>query len=1155
MKKNRSSSCRKWQGNQKTNQILKLSPLLLLFFGLSLKAETVDVKKSTRDINLKNVAFLDVFHSIESPSAFSFYFKGNEMEIKKEYVLTDKDATIVKDTYAFLKVDTHNYNINGNNVIVAMGNNIESALELKVGVVRQDLKTVKGSVRDASGHSIPGVAIVIKGTNKGTMSDMEGNFILTDVPEDAILEFSFMGMKSLEVSVRGKTSYNIVLQEEMLGLDEVVVIGYGNTRKKDLSTAVASLDFTKEMKSRALGFEGMLQGQIAGVTIANVGGDPLSKPSITIRGQGSRMGDQVLYIVDGVPGAPFNTEDIESISVLKDAASAAIYGAHVGSGGVIVVTTKKAKAGDTKISANVTTGFANAVNIPRMTNAAEYADIITAANFAAGKSLPGYIDPNKYIYARTTRTDWMDEIFRTGTYKRAAFSITGGTEKMRSLASVSFDKKEGVLLNTNNKNLGAKVNLDYELNKYITFSERLGYSYSNGQGGLNTQSHTGVIAQAMQMPASASIYEYTQNGAPVYDVNGNQAYGGTTPQWASQYAGSFGEVQNPVATLNRLTQNRPSHQLMSTSTITIKPINSLTIASNFTVGINADRYEDFTKRVTEIGNPKDENSRNIFSSLSNNWLWESIATYTARISNNHQLSLMGGYTMGYDNHRGNSTTVYDFSREDSWAQIFVNGSNWSKVKPTEVFWEQSKVSSFGRASYSYDDRYFFTGSLRYDGTSRLSKENRSQVFPAVSAGWKLSSEPFFKSMGESISLLKFRGSWGRIGNISSVGYYANNIKFSESPWFTYFGDQAQTPVKGISLNTFLNPNLRWETTEQIDLGFDLNLFDDRFTFVMDWFRKDTKDLIEDLIISPTAGIEVAPKGNVGKVRNSGLEFAASYRDKIGNVTFNIGSNFATLKNKVLDLGEVDYLSHRDDIRGFRPLRSAVGESWYSYFLIPTNGLFRTQAEVDTYNAENGREVGGNWIGAQMNAEPGDIRFKDVDGNGIINESDRIFMDSYAPKYTYAINLGAEWKGFDFSIQFQGVGGNKIFNGTKAMTYVTETGWNLSKDLLNSFTFNENSNIPRVIVNDPNGNFTTLSDFFLENGSYLRLKNLTVGYTIDPNLLNKFVKNTSMRLYASGENLFTSTKYSGIDPEVGNMGLDGARYPVSRVINLGLNLNF
>ena len=1121
--------------------IMRISLVLLFVFAFQINAKHVYSQSEKISLDIKNSSIEKVLQSIEEKSDYYFLYSNRFIDVDRTVSVTVESEAISSVLDRLFSSDEVDYEVKGSQIVLSPREKDNVAGGELLKKQQQDGKTIRGTITDAEGESIIGANIIEKGTSNGTITDFDGNFTLS-VANNAILRISYIGYLDQEVAVQGQNTFNLILLEDTKTLDEVVVIGYGDTRKKDLSMAVGTVDFGKELKSRASGFEGMLQGQIAGVTISNIGGDPLSKPSITIRGQGSRSGDEVLYIVDGVPGAPFNSEDVESISVLKDAASAAIYGAHVGSGGVIVVTTKKAQSGKTQISANVTMGVSKASNLPKMTNAAEYSDIMKAAG-----NTGGHIDPSQYVYARTTNTDWMDEIFRTGTYKRASASISGGSENTRSLASVSFEERDGILLNTHSKNLGAKVNVEYDINKYITFSERVSYNYSNGQGNLNTYSHTGVIAQAMQMPASAPIREYTKDGKPVYGTDGNHAYGGTVPRWAEGYAGNFGEVQNPVATLERLSQNRPAHHLMSTSSLTIKPIRSLTIKSDFSAGFNTDRFEEFTKKIPEIGNPRNENLKEVSSSLSNTWLWETVATYSTEIDNKHLISLMGGYTMGYDKYSSNMTTVYDFSREDDWAQMFVNGNDFSKTKPSEVFWEESKISGFGRGSYSYDDRYFFTGSLRYDATSRLSKDNRSQVFPAVSAAWKLSSEPFFESLGENISLLKLRGSWGRIGNVSSVGYYASNIKFSENEDFTYFGSDLNTGVKGLSLNTFLNPNLRWETTEQIDIGFDLNLFNDRFTFIMDWFRKDTRDLIEDLIVTPTAGIQEAPKGNVGKVRNSGFEFAATYADKIGSVNYNVGANFATLKNEVLNLGDVEYLAHTHTLRAFQPLRSAVGQPWYSYFLIPTDGLFRTQEEVDTYNKEN--------KDALKNAKPGDIRFIDVDGNGIINENDRQFMDSYAPKYTYAFNAGASWNNFDFSFQFQGVGGNKIFNGTKVMTYATETGWNLSKDLLDSFTFNKDSDVPRLDVDDSNGNYTTMSDFFLESGSYLRLKNLTVGYTLPKNILSKLGGDTTLRVYASGENLFTITHYSGMDPEVGRMGLDGGRYPLSRVINVGLNLNF
>ncbi|BEG99239.1 SusC/RagA family TonB-linked outer membrane protein [Bacteroides sedimenti] len=1021
---------------------------------------------------------------------------------------------------------------------------------------RKSEKRVSGKVKDNTGAGIPGVNISVKGTKTGTVTDLDGNYSIVVPEENSVLVFTYIGFLPSEFKASDSQLREVILKENSKTLDEVVVIGYGDTRKKDLSMAVGSVEFKQSLKSRPLGFAGMLQGQLPGVTISNNGGDPMSAPTLTIRGQGSRSGDQVLYIVDGVPGAPFNTEDVESISVLKDAASAAIYGAHVGSGGVIVVTTKKAKSGKAQVSANVSYGIANATNLPEMTNAAEYCKIMKDAYAAAGRAIPGNVDSSRYPFAEVTRTNWIDEIFRSAMLQHYAVSITGGSDAMKAFASVSYDKDQGVLLNTFKETMGAKFNLDFTINKYVTLSERVGYTFNNGQGGVNTSTHTGVIAQAMFMPASATVYEYDKNGNPVYDLYGNQAFGGTTPTWASAYAGGFGEVRNPVAMLKRLTQYRPSHKLMSTTSLNIKPFSGLTVKSDFTAGFESDRYEDFTKKITEIGKPFDENNRSISSSMANEWLWETTATYSSEIAENHLLTAMAGYTMGYNNYRGNGVTVYGFPNESSWAQNLVNGTDWSKDKPTESFWEESQVSGFGRVSYSFADRYFLTGSLRYDATSKLLKGNRGQAFPAVSAGWKISSEPFFASLRDKISLLKIRGSWGQIGNITSVGHYAGNIKLQESPWFTYFGKDGSNAIKGLSLTTFLNPNLKWETSEQLDFGFDLNLLNDRLSFTADWFRKDTKDLIEQLTVPSVAGIEVAPLGNVGKVRNSGLEFAVNYNDKVGEVHYNIGANFTTLKNEVLNLGDESYIQHTDEVRAFMPLRSAVGESWYSYYVIPTDGLFRSQAEVDDYNQKHGyKNSNGVWIPAQPNAKPGDIRFVDSDGNGIINEGDRVFKGSYAPKYTFALNGGLEWNGFDFSFQLQGVSGNKIFNGTKAMTYPTETGWNLSKDLLNSFTYNPSSNIPRLNVSDQNANLTTTSDFFLEKGDYLRIKNVTVGYTLPKNWMKKLGGNTSVRIYATGENLYTFTGYDGIDPEVGRMGLDGGRYPVSRMFNFGLNVNF
>ena len=1022
-----------------------------------------------------------------------------------------------------------------------------SVLKSETFETQQSTRRVSGVVKDAAGETIIGANVVVKGTTSGIMTGADGDFEL-EVPQHATLLVSYIGYLPQEIKVGNSTSFDIVLKDDTQLIEEVVVVGYGDTRKKDLSMAVSSIKMGADLKGRPAGLEGMLQGKLPGVTISSNGGDPLSSPTITIRGQGSRSEDKVLYIVDGVPGAPFNPEDVESISVLKDAASAAIYGAHVGSGGVIVVTTKQAQSGKPKVDFNMYYGVQSASKLPEMMTAEQYVKVRTDAANASGMSVPSGLDPNLYGYGQVTRTDWLDEIFRTAGMQHYAASITGGNENLKALASVSYDKKEGILLNTYKEKIGARVNVDFKVNKYVNFAQRVSFEHENGQGNLNTSTHTGVIAQAMFMPRSATVYEYDQNGNPVMGDNGKQAYGGTVPQWAKDLgvAGTFGEVQNPVAKLERLRQYRPDQRVFSTSTLTIKPISGLTVKSDFSAGARNSMVQEFTMKVPEIGKPNDQNSKTISNAMERSWLWETVATYSKDFNEKHLLSLMAGYTMGYENYRYNSTTVYDFPYEEDWAQDFVNGTNWSKSKPTELFTEESKISAFGRASYTYDDRYFVTGSLRYDATSKLF--NRSDIFPAVSGAWKISSEPFFRDAVPAISLLKLRASWGQIGNIASVGRYAYDVKLDTSPWFTYLGNNGQNPIKGVSLATFQNLGLVWETSQQTDLGIDLNLLRDRLSLTADYFIKDTKDLIEEMTVPSVAGIQNAPLGNVGKVRNSGWEFGLNWDDKAGQVTYSVGANFSTLKNEVLSLGDRDYMPHTDDIRSMKPLQSAVGQPWYSFYLIETDGIFRSDEEAASY-MKDGKAI-------QPNAKAGDIKFIDANGDGVINDNDRVYKGSYAPKYTFSLSGSIAWKNFDFGIMFQGVAGNKIFNGVKVMTYPTDQGYNMSSDILNSYTYNESSNIPRVSMKDDNKNYSTVSDFFLENGSYLRLKNLTIGYSLPKSLLNRIgCGNTGIRFYATGENLFTITGYDGMDPEVGRMGLDGGKYPVARVFNFGVNVNF
>jgi TonB-linked SusC/RagA family outer membrane protein len=1014
------------------------------------------------------------------------------------------------------------------------------------GTLAAQNKSVGGTVTDANGE-LTGVNIVVKGTTTATVSDIDGNYSISIPGNEAVLVFSYLGYLTQEITVGNRTIINVVLEENIIQLAEVVAIGYGNTRKVDLSTAVANIKLDQTMKSRPANISSILQGRLPGVTIQFDGGDPLSGQTYNIRGKGSRDSDGILWVVDGVPGAPYNMEDVESVTVLKDAASAAIYGASVGSGGVIIITTKQARAGKVKIDLNISHSFQQASKLPEALNSEQlnrvWRDVIGVTNTAM--TLPAVFDASRYPYGAVTRTDWLDEIFRTGQVQHYALSLSGGTDALKAFASFAYDKTDGLLINTYKNQLSGKMNVDFQIAKGVKFSQKGTFQYTNGQGGIRTNTHESYIVEALGYPRSATVYEYDANGNLVYGDDGNPLYGGTTPRW-SDITG-YGAGRNPVASLNRLRQNRPAASIFSTSSLELKPLKSLTIKSDFTASLNSNRYEEFTAKIPELGRPNPENSRYISSVWETHWLWENVITY-AELFGKHQISAMAGYTMQARNYRTNGTTTTLYDREDEHFAIFTNAGEWSKNKPTESIWDESMLSALGRIGYSYDDRYFATASLRYDATSKLAPENNGQLFPAFSASWKISSEPFFHAA--FIDLLKLRGSWGRVGDCGSVPRYSYNAPLGKTSDPGILGKDVNVPVYGVYQRTLANRDLVWETTEQAGAGLDVALLDNSLDVSVDYFHKTTKDLIDYLPTPSVAGIQEDPRGNVGKVLNTGWEFSVNYRKTIGDVKFNVYGNAATVRGEVQDLSPRELMEHS------LQLRSAVGQPWYAYALIPTEGIFQSYEEVNNYTHTNPQT--GETVLIQPDARPGDIKFTDYNNDGKINNDDRKFMGSYLPELTYAFGGTVEYKGFDFSVFLQGVAGVKIYNLFRQNAYLNgAAGSNMFTDILDAWNYNAQSGNPRISwLDDNNHNYSNASDYYMENGDYLRLKNLTLGYTLPQSLLrDTAMDGTAIRLYLSAENLLTFTKYTGFDPEVGNHGVDGGVYPIARTFILGFNVNF
>jgi TonB-linked SusC/RagA family outer membrane protein len=1013
--------------------------------------------------------------------------------------------------------------------------------------------SINGVVTDNNGEPLIGVSIAVKGTSQGTVTDFNGNYTLTVPGSKSELVFAYVGYSTQTITVGNQKVINVQLKEDAILLDETVVIGYGSARKQDLSMAVTTMKLDQTMKSRPNASVGsLLQGKIPGMTVQQDGGDPLKGQTITIRGKGSRDDDGVLWIVDGVPGAPYSVEDIESVTVLKDAASAAIYGAQVGAGGIILITTKKAVAGKVKVEANVSYGVKSAYKLPEAVTAEQYMQLWSDAvnSSTSGRTLAPAQNPAVYPYGAETRTNWVDEVFRTAATQHYAVSLSGGSETIKSLASFTYDTNEGILINTFSKGLNGKMNVDFQPAKWLKISERASFNYSNGQGDVSNGSHSGILMTSIFYPRSATVYEHNADGSLVTDADGNPRFGGTFPVANPQgVATGYGEVRNPVASLMRMRQNRPYSNLYSTTGLEIKPVSGLTLRSDYTAALMSRRYEEFSPLVYELGAAGDPaNYRRVESAWNTKWLWESTATYAAAFGE-HNISALAGYTVQYQTEHNNSTTVYDFDKENDHYTLLGNGNNWTRNRPSENIWEESMASAIGRVGYSYNDRYFATASIRRDATSKLAPENNSGVFSAFSGSWKISSEKFFNV--PVINLLKLRAGWGQIGNAATVPNYSYfaNLKNSSDP-ITMGNDYHN--AYGTYVATIPNRKLTWETTEQTSFGIDAVFLDNSLSITIDYFDKTTKDLIDTKPLPPMAGYDDDPKGNTGKVSNKGWELGAGYTKKLGEATLNLSGNVSSVKSKVLEFYNGKMYNHGNSVNGgsMQPLRSEVGQPWWSYKLIKTDGIFQSQAEVDAYT-KDGKKI-------QPNAQPGDLKFVDFDNNGMINDDDRQYMGSYLPEFTYSFGAGFEYKGFDFNVFFQGIAGVKVFNGFKMMGLVGRSqGHYFLSDAMNTWTYDHSSNIPRLaLFEDPNNNFGTASDFLLEDGSYLRLKNVTLGYTLPQNIMSGVGLNgMKLRFYAGAENLLTFTNYSGFDPEVGNHGLDAGTYPVARVFNFGLNLNF
>ncbi|UII26752.1 TonB-dependent receptor [Fulvivirga maritima] len=1113
---------------------------MVLFAWLTLLPPAIaNSQQSLSDVkltlSLKEVPVKKVLDKIENETDFNFSFGNRRVNLDQKVTIQSNNKSLKEILYSIaLQTDLNFKRISQNIVVMLRTGKMEIIAEVAE-------VTVSGIVKDMNGDPLPGVNVVIKGTSKGSITDINGAFTLT-VPDDATLIFSYIGFNTEEISVNGRTNIDVALTPSLTSLENIVVIGYGTAKKKDVTGAISEVQNVEQLNTRPIfNAQDVMQGKVAGVTVLQNGGDPTAQPMVRVRGIGTLSNEEPLYVVDGVPGAPVpNPADIETMNVLKDASASSIYGVRAAAG-VVIITTKKGQSGKTQVNFNTYYGVQNVSKKLDALNAQEYADVMNLAFNNAGYAAdyPGreYIQPQTNAYGLVTRTNWMDEIFRTATIQNYDVSINGGSEKSRFYTSLGYKKSEGTLRNTYADRYTLRLNSDFDLGEHFKVGENFTVLFNNGNYGVNTTSgYTGALITAIYYPPSAVIWENEAEGL----------YGGVAPR-GSDYIGSYGDLINPVAYLNRLNDKRPSTTLSGNVFAEYNIIEGLTYKFNLGINRTNTTIKSFTSKITEPGKIFDYNELYQEDNLRFSWVAENTLNYKKMVGD-HSFDILLGYMSQKYEYSYFNMSAQGFPSEDPSQQYFPN-ANGPFAAPGGGSTENALVSALARLNYDYKDKYLLTATIRRDGSSKLSKDNRWGSFPSASVAWRLSNEDFMQDVSW-LNDLKLRASWGKIGNLGALGDFPTTVSLSRTEGL--LGNPASyTNYYGYAIDGIANSDIKWETTTQTDIGLNATALDSKIYLNADYFFKETSDMLVQVPLVGTAGVSNAPWENAGTVQNKGWEFLLGYTNQIGDLTFDISANLTTIKNEVTSLGSnYDNIQHSENVRGIlQPLRTEVGHAIYSYYVYENDGIFQNDEEINNYIGPNGKKV-------QPYAQPGDLKFVDQNGDGKLNEEDKVFKGDNFPDFTYGINLSLNYKAFDLTMLLQGVSGIKVFNGLKFSTLKPTQGYNMLADVKDAWSpENTGSDIPRVSVDDQNNNFGTVSDWYLEDASYMRVKNVTLGYTLPTSFANR-LKLSQLRIYATATNLLTFTDYSGFDPEViSNHGIDMGYYPQARSFIFGLNLKF
>ncbi len=969
--------------------------------------------------------------------------------------------------------------------------------------------TVQGVVKDQTGETVIGASVMEKGTTNGTITGIDGDFSLNMSPNGTLV-VSFVGYKTQEVQVKGQKQLQVVLSEDAEMLDEVVVIGYGTMKKSDLTGAVSSIG-NKDIKDSPVSNLGQaIQGKISGVQIVDAG-KPGDNVSIKIRGLGSINNCDPLVVIDGVPTdlglSSLNMADVERLDVLKDASATAIYGSR-GANGVVMITTKRGTEGKGKLAVSANYSFQNATNVPSLLNAAQYAELSNDMMVNSGRNPnPEWANPSEL----GAGTDWMDKLLRTGVMQNYTVSYSGGNEKSHYYVSGGFLDQSGIVKSVNYRRFTFQSNSDAQVLKWLKFSNNITFSADTKKSGSYN------IGDALK-------------ALPIYPVK-NEDGSWSGPDGNSEW---YGSTRNPIGPTELNKSQTDGYNFLANLTAELTFTKWLKFKSTFGYDAKFWFIDNFTPKYNWKPTPTEETSRYKSDNKSFTYLWDNYFLFDHTFAEKHRVGLMAGMsaqwnTNDYLNAQKNVFMFDNVHEMDNGEEMYAIGGN-------ETEW--ALLSYMARVNYSYEDRYLLTATIRRDGSSRFGKKHRWGTFPSVSVAWRASQEKWFPK-NDYINDLKVRAGYGVTGSQASVGNYSYLASYNTSVY--PFGISSGNQTALVS-STLANPYIHWEEVAQTNIGFDASLFNSRVMFSFDAYLKETRDMLVKASIPITSGFEdtTTTYTNAGKVRNQGIEMSLHTINLTGELGWETNLTATYNKNKIKDLNS-DVPYYINQINNSYVTMLAKDYPINVFYGYVTDGIFQNQSEVNTHAVQPG-------------AEPGDIRFRDLNNDGVINDSDRTVIGNPNPSWLFSMNNSLSYKGFELSVFLQGIAGNKIYNANNIDNTGMAAAYNQTTDVLKRWQGEGTSNsMPRAVFGDPNQN-TRVSDRFVENGSYLRLKNITLSYTFPKQWLQK-TQIENARLSLSCENVATITGYSGFDPEVGINGIDQNRYPISRTFSLGLNFNF